>query len=253
MATSEGVSGGDRVARLFDVLELLVTHQAGMSVTEISKRLNMPISSTHNLLQRLVAAEVVVVSEGPRYSVGTRLVRLGIRTVDGLEVGAVARKYLRELARTVNADVYLAVRLGTRVVYVERFPSSRSVAVDIRLGQSLFLHATSVGKLFSAHYPALERKMLASARPELTEHTLTDREDLLAELARIREQGWAASREEALVGVVGLAVPIMDSNDELAAAVHVSALRAQMDDGRLDSAVDLARATARAVEKELGR
>ena len=253
MPASEGVSGGDRVARMFDVLELLVTHQAGMSVTEISKRLNLPISSAHNLLQRLVAADVVVASEGPRYSVGTRLVRLAIRTVDGLEVGAVARKHLRELVRTVNADVYLAVRLGTRVVYVERFPSTRSVAVDIRLGQALFLHATAVGKLFSAHYPQLEKKMLSSPLPELTEHTLTNAEDITAELERIRKNHWATSREESIMGVVGLAVPIMDSNDELVAAIHVSSLRAQMDDERLDFAIEAARDAARAVERELGR
>ncbi len=252
MPPSEGMSG-DRVARLFDVLELLVTHQAGMSVTEVSKRLNLPLSSAHNLLQRLVAADVVVAGEGPRYSVGTRLVRLGIRTVDGLEVGAVARKHLRDLARTVNSDVYLAVRLGTRVVYVERFPSGRSVAVEIRLGQELFLHATAVGKLFSALHPPLEKKMLATPRPKLTAHTLTTRDALLAELVTIRESGWAASREEAILGVVGLAVPILDSNDELTAAVHVSALRAQMDDDQLESAVKSARSAADAIERDLGR
>lgn len=252
MAPSEGMSG-DRVARLFDVLELLVTHQSGMSVTEVSKRLKLPLSSAHNLLQRLVAADVVVASEGPRYSVGTRLVRLAIRTVDGLEVGAVARKHLRELARTLNSDVYLAVRLGTRVVYVERFPSGRPVTVEIRLGQELFLHATAVGKLFSAFHPPLEKKMLASSRPELTAHTLTTSDALRTELESIRERGWAASREEAILGIVGLAVPILDSNDELVAAVHVSALRAQMDDDQLESGVKAARAAADAVEGELGR
>lgn len=250
---SEGVNGSDRVARLFDVLELLVTHQAGMSVTEISRRLHLPISSAHNLLQRLVAADVVVVSDDLRYSVGTRLVRLAIRTVDGLEVGAVARKHLRELARIVNADVYLAVRLGLRVVYVERFASSRPVAVDIKLGQELFLHATAVGKLFSAYYPQLERKMLSSARPALTEYTKTTAEELTVELERIRDDRWSLSSEESIVGVVGFAVPVMSSKDELAAAIHVSALGSQLDDEQLRSAVESAKITARAVERELGR
>ena len=224
-----------------------------MTVTEISKRLQLPLSSTHNLLQRLVAADVVVASEGLRYSVGPRLVRLGIRTVDGLEVGAVARKHLRELARAVNLDVYLAVRLGSRVVYVERFPSGRSVAVEIRLGQELFLHATAAGKLFSAFHAPLEKKMLASPRPKLTEHTLTSPEALRTELEQIRESGWAVSREEAILGIVGLAVPVLDSNDEMTAAVHVSALRAQLDDDQLMFAVKSAHAAAQAVARELGR
>lgn len=224
-----------------------------MSVTEISKRLEMPVSSAHNLLQRLVAADVVVVGDGPRYSVGTRLVRLAIRTVDGLEIGGVARRHLQELARTVGDDVYLAVRLGNRVVYVERVPGTRSVTVDIRLGQALFLHATAVGKLFAAHHPQLERRMLAGERPQLTPHTLTAADDLRAELARVRTQGHSLSVEESILGVVGLATPVLNSNDELTAAVHVSALRAHMDDERILTAVAAAQATSRAIERDLGR
>lgn len=222
-------------------------------MTEISKRLGLPISSAHNLLQRLVAADIVVASEGPRYSVGTRLVRLGIRTVDGLEIGAVARKHLQELARTVGDDVYLAVRLGNRVVYVERVPGTRSVTVDIRLGQALFLHATAVGKLFAAHYPQLEKRMLAVERPQLTPHTLTESNDLRVELAKIRTEHHSVSLEESIVGVVGLATPVMNANDQLVAALHISALRAHMDDDRMFSAVGAAQSASRAIERDLGR
>lgn len=248
-----GGLNGDRVSRQFDVLELLVTHQQGMSVTEISKRLELPISSAHNLLQRLVAADVVVVSAGPRYSVGTRLVRLAIRTVDGLEIGAVARRHLQALARTVGDDVYLAVRLGNRVVYVERVPGTRSVTVDIRLGQALFLHGTAVGKLFAAYHPQLETRMLANERPQLTPHTLTDPDELRAELAKIRTEHHSVSLEESIVGVVGLATPVMNANDELTAALHISALRAHMDDDRMASAVAAAQSASRAIERDLGR
>lgn len=250
--TANAVSG-ERLSRLFDVLELLVTHQQGMSVTEISKRLSLPISSAHNLLQRLVAADVVVASEGPRYSVGTRLVRLGIRTVDGLEIGAVARRHLQDLARSVGDDVYLAVRLGNRVVYVERVPGTRPVTVDIRLGQALFLHATSVGKLFAAAYPQLEKRMMAGERPQLTSHTITDSDELRADLDKIRAQGYAVSLEESIVGIVGLATPIMNASDELTAALHISALRAHMDDARMESAIAAAQTTSTAIERDLGR
>ncbi len=250
--TSNGANG-DRLSRLFDVLELLVTHQQGMSVTEISKRLGLPISSAHNLLQRLVAADVVVVSDGPRYSVGTRLVRLGIRTVDGLEIGTVARRHLQELARSVGDDVYLAVRLGNRVVYIERIQGTRSVTVDIRLGQALFLHATAVGKLFAAHYPQLEKRMLTGALPQLTPATITDPDALRAELAAIRGDQYALSLEESIVGVVGLATPVMNANDEMTAALHISALRAHMDDARMESALEAARTTSKAIERDLGR
>ena len=243
----------DRYARTFDVLELLVGHAGGMTVTEISKRLELPVSSSHNLLQRMVASDVVSVTDDLRYSLGPRAVRLGLRIADGLEVRSIARRHLQELARTTGEDVYLAVRLGRRVTYVDRVPGSRPVTVEIRLGQELFLHATAVGKLFAAHEETLRRVLVSAEHPALTEHTLTGAAELDAELDRIRREGVAVSREEAVVGVVGLAVPVRDANGRLVAAVHISALRAQFTDDVERTLTAAARATAVAMERELGR
>ncbi|WP_160102630.1 IclR family transcriptional regulator domain-containing protein [Rhodococcus sp. T7] len=63
--------------------------------------------------------------------------------------------------------------------------------------QSLFLHATSVGKLSATYDEQLRRRLFSQARPHLTERTLTEPEELEAELEQIRQQGYATSREEA--------------------------------------------------------
>lgn len=251
MAGNEGTR--DRYARTFDVLELLVGHAEGMTVTEISTRLDLPISSSHNLLQRMAASEVVSVTDGPRYALGPRAVRLGIRIADGLEVRGPARRHLQELARSTGEDVYLAMRLGRRITYVERVPGSRPVTVEIRLGQDLYLHATAVGKLFAAHDESLRRRVHSRERPRLTEHTLVEPDELEAEFARIREAGASVSREEAILGVVGIAVPVRDAKGDLAAAVHVSALRPRIDAAAEAELIVAARGTAAAVERELGR
>lgn len=243
----------DRYSRTFDVLDLLVGRSDGMTVTEISKRLGLPISSSHNLLQRMAAVEVVNVTDDLRYSIGPRAVRLGIRIVDSLEVRETARRHLQELARSTGEDIYLAVRLGRRVAYVDRVAGSRPVTVDIRLGQTLFLHATSVGKLFSAFDDTLRRRLFAEPRPALTEHTLVEPAALEAELAGIRERSFAVSREEAITGIVGLAVPIHDAYGDLAAAIHISALRARITPEVERGLLVAASATAAAVERELGR
>lgn len=247
------MSSNDRYARTFDVLELLVGHPDGMTVTEISKRLDLPISSSHNLLQRMVTAEVAAVTEDLRYSLGPRAVRLGIRIVDGLEVRALSRRHLQDLARETGDDIYLAVPLGRRVAYVDRFPGSRPVTVDIRLGQSLYLHATSVGKLFAAHDRQLRRKLFAGERPRLTPHTLTEPDELERELEKIIAQDYAISTEEAIVGVVGLAIPVRADHDAVVAAIHVSALSNTVTSEELETLLAAARATARAIERDLGR
>jgi DNA-binding IclR family transcriptional regulator len=248
-----GVSSNDRYSRTFDVLELLVGRPDGMTVTEISKRLGLPISSSHNLLQRMVTAEVATVTEDLRYSVGPRAVRLGIRIVDGLEVRALSRRHLQELARETGDDIYLAVPFGRRVAYVDRFAGSRPVTVDIRLGQSLFLHATSVGKLFAAHDRQLRRKLFTGERPRLTSHTLTEPAELERELDRIVAQDYAVSSEEAIIGVVGLAVPIRADHGAVVAAIHVSALSNTVTAEEQQNLLTAAQATARTIERDLGR
>lgn len=249
-----GVEGQkDRYARTFDVLELLAGHPEGLTVTEIATRLQLPVSSSHNLLGRMATSEVVSVSDGPRYSLGPRAVRLGIRIADGLEVRALARRHLQELARTTGEDVYLAVRLGRRITYVERVAGSRPVTVEIRLGQDLYLHATAVGKLFAASDDGLRRRLWSRERPRLTEHTLVTPEELTPELDAVREAGVAVSREEAIIGVVGIAVGVHDAHADLVAAVHVSALRPALSDATEAALTAAARACAVAIERDLGR
>ncbi len=224
-----------------------------MTVTEISKRLGLPLSSSHNLLQRMVTAEVVTATEDLRYSLGPRAVRLGIRVVDGLEVRALSRRHLLELARETEEDIYLAVPFGRRVAYVDRFPGSRPVSVDIRLGQSLYLHATSVGKLFAAHDRQLRRRLFSQDRPRLTEHTLTDQNELERELGRILHQDHAISREEAIIGVVGIAVPVRDDHGVVVAAIHISALSNRVTDQQEADLLAAARGAATQIERDLGR
>jgi DNA-binding IclR family transcriptional regulator len=244
------MSSSDRYSRTFDVLELLAGRPGGMTVTEISKRLELPVSSSHNLLQRMVTTEVVSVTEDLRYSLGPRAVRLGIRIVDGVEVRAVARRRLTDLARETGDDVYLAVPFSRHVAYVDRFPGTRPVSVDIRLGQSLFLHATSVGKLFAAYDQQLRRRLFAQARPRLTEHTLTEPAELEIELEQIRRQGYAMSREEAIPGVIGLAVPLR--TDTVIAAIHISALSTQMTQEEESRLLNAAQVAAHQIERNLG-
>lgn len=247
------MSSSDRYSRTFEILELLVGRPDGMTVTEISKDLGLPLSSSHNLLQRMVAAEVVSAADDLRYALGPRAVRLGVRIVDGLEVRTASRRPLQELARETGNDVYLALSLGERVTYVDRFPGSHPVTVEIRLGQSLYLHATSVGKLFAAHDKRLRRRLFARDREALTEHTLTGKEPLERELARVVADGHAVSREEAIPGVVGLAVPLRDDRGEIVAAVHVSTLGNQRTAAQEDELLAAARATAARIERDLGR
>jgi DNA-binding IclR family transcriptional regulator len=242
----------DRFSRTFDVLDLLVLRPDGLRLTEISQTLGAPVSSTHNLLQTMVAAEVATVSEDLRYMIGPRIVRLGIRIINSIEVRSTARRHLEKLAQTVGNDVYLAVKSGNRVVYVDRFVGSQPVTVNIRLGESLALHSTAVGKLFAATVPELQKRVLSRPLARSTAYTITDEADLTRELEKIRDQGFAISREESFDGIVGMAVPVYNDAGDLLAAIHVSSLSAGLSEERVRHVIEEASAVARLIELDLG-
>ncbi|MDX6287034.1 MAG: hypothetical protein QOG53_2519 [Frankiales bacterium] len=243
----------DRFSRIFDVLDLLVGHADGMRLTEIREALGAPLSSTHNLLQTMVAAEVLLVDDDLHYVVGPRAMRLGIRISNSLEIRSAARRHLEKLARVIGNDVYLAVKVGERVVYVDRFVGTHPVSVNVRLGESRALHATAVGKLFSAHEPDLGKRVFSGALPKLTSSTVTDADALSREFMRIRADGFSVSNEEAYEGVVGFAVPVHDAAGSLVAAVHVSAFRATLAREKEQRVIHQATAVARVIEMDLGR
>jgi DNA-binding IclR family transcriptional regulator len=243
----------DRFSRVFDVLELLVGHADGLTLTDISRRLQLPTSSTHNLLQKMVANEMLSVTSDLRYFVGARAVRLSLRITEGLEVRNIARRYLNELSLETGSDVYLGMGLGRKVSYVDRAQGTNSVSVAIRLGQPLYLHATAVGKLYSSYIEAFRAELMSQPKPELTDFTLVDRESLEVECAKIRLQEYAISREEAFLGIIGIAVPVCDAGGNLVAALHLPLLQNNFSDESLTFLLSRAQASAAAIESELGR
>lgn len=242
----------ERYLRTFDILDLLVSHKEGLRLTEIKDALQLPVSSVHNVLQTMVTAEVVVVDEDLRYFVGPRTVSLALRAVHALDVRSLARRPLQQLARDIGDDVYLGLRMGSRVVYADRILSTQRISLDIRLGEPLYLHSTATGKLFAAFDDKLAAQVTGKKLHRLTPNTITDPSALAQEFERIRGQGYSKSQEESSAGVVGYAIPIHNADGQLAAAVHVSVLVARATKSHERSLLSKAQACATQIERLLG-
>jgi DNA-binding IclR family transcriptional regulator len=213
-----------RYMRIFDVIALLLRDKDGQNLTEIKEQLGLPISSLHNMLQTMVTAEVLTMSEDLRYFIGPRVVGIALATVASLDVRTLARRRLQALAKSIGDDVYLAMKIGERIMYVDRWIGTQRVSLDIRLGQPLMLHATATGKLFCAFDDRLCGQALGGPLPKLTANTISDAGKLEAEFKRIRARGYSKSNEEAVDGIVGYAVPVYDVDESIVAAIHASVL-----------------------------
>ena len=124
----------------------------------------------------------------------------------------------------------MSVLDGEDIVYVARVPTARIMAVSINVGTRFPAYATSMGRVLLSR-PARRRARglpRAGRAAPLSPRTLTSRERLRAELAKVRSQGWALVDQELEEGLRSIAAPIRDRNGRTIAAVNLSAHASRM-------------------------
>lgn len=223
MATDDGeLKNPVRTAQTtFSVLEALKELE-GATLTELSDRLDMPKSSTHNYLQTL-EHEGYVVSDGRTYRVGLRFLDLGGFARTRRQLYHVARPEIKTLVEETGELVNLLVEESGRGIFLLREEGADAVNVDSFVGECIALHTTALGKTILAHLPGDRVAEIVDRHglPAKTEQTITNRGELSEELDRIRERGVAFDEEERIRGLCCVAVPIRN-DDRIRGAISVS-------------------------------
>lgn len=181
---------------------LLLEHFAARpglhSLADIQNDLSLPKSSLYMLLRTLVnLGWVETDATGTRYGIGVRALLVGSSYIDGDEVVAAARPTLDRLSDDTTETIHLARMDGTSVVYLATRQSQHYLRPFTRVGRRLPVHSTALGKaLLATHTDEEVRRLLPRRLEAVTQHTITDREQLVEELALVREQGtrWTARR-----------------------------------------------------------
>ncbi|WP_246042655.1 IclR family transcriptional regulator [Streptomyces globosus] len=199
------------------------------SLADIQHDLGLPKSSLYMLLRTLVnLGWVETDATGTRYGIGVRALLVGSSYIDGDEVVAAARPTLDRLSEDTTETIHLARMDGTSVVYLATRQSRHHLRPFTRVGRRLPVHSTALGKaLLAGHSDEEVRALLPRRLEAVTEHTVTDRERLIEELAVVREKGYAEDREENTLGLrcFGVAVPYRTpARDAVSCSVPVARL-----------------------------
>lgn len=200
--------GVQSVDRALDILELLASSPGTLGVTEVARATGLAPGTAHRLLVGLAGRGWVRQDAGRRYGVGLAARRLG-DAASG-QLAASAAPALRAAVEATGETANLAALEGDVMVYVAQSPSPHTLRIFAEVGRRVPLHSTAVGKVVLADMdPARARAVLGTGGlPARTPHTLTEPEDLLRELERVREQGYALDDEEQELGVRCVAVPV---------------------------------------------
>lgn len=211
------------VDRALEIMELL-GRNGWTAVTDLARELSIHKSTAYRLLSTLERHGMVERHAATqRYRLGFGLVRLAGSVRVTADLTRAAHPVCERLSRAVDEAVNLAVLEGSSVVNIDQADLSSSVIGVNWVGQHTALHGTSSGKVFLAHLPEADRRaLLAAPRERFTGRTLVDAGDLLAELERVRELGYATALEELEEGLHAVAAPIRAADGAVRAAISVS-------------------------------
>lgn len=201
----------------------------GAGVSELADRLDKPTSTIHDHLRTLEDEQYLINNDGT-YRVGARFLELGEQVRNRMKVYNVARPEVEDLAEKTGEHANMMIEEHGLGVFLYKARGSDAVELDTHGGMRVPLQTTALGKTILAHRPREEVEAILDryGLPEITEKTISDREELFEILEDIRERGYAFDDEERVDGMRCVAAPITDSDDRAIAAVSVSGPKSRM-------------------------
>lgn len=210
--------------RTFRILDALAAADAPLGATEVSSRLRLHKSTIHRLLVVLEQQRFIRRTSDGRYSLGTKLIEMGSRAMDQLDLGEHAIPYLRRLAEQTGETAHISVLSGTEMTSIAHVPGRWTLTTPSTVGRRTQIYCTSMGKALLAFLPD-ERIELLMRQLEMvarTRRTLTSPSGLRAELARVRRRGYAIDNEEAEEGLRCIGAPVRDYTGGVVASLSIA-------------------------------
>lgn len=205
--------------RAFDILAVFKPNDhAVLTLAEITRRVNLPKTTTHRLLGAL-ARNGAIERTPTGYRLGILLFELGTRVPWESSLREAALPFMQDLYQATHQTINLAVLDSTEVVYVERIRGHQfPPKLASRVGGRLCAHSTALGKALLAFSPGTTQELLRKAPlRKFTPYTITTAERLMSELAEVHETKVAFDRAENALGTYCVATPVLVAGRAVAA------------------------------------
>jgi IclR family pca regulon transcriptional regulator len=223
------------------------------TLSDVARTTGLSRAAARRFLLTLERLGYVVQQHG-RFGLTPQVLELGYSYLSSLTLPEVAQPHLARLVERVHESSSVSVLDGADVVYVARVPTRRIMTVSINVGTRFPAHATSMGRVLLAGLePASRAAVLDGVAFEpITAATITAREELEAELARVERAGYAIVDQELEIGLRSIAAPIHDPAGAVVAAINLSVHAASMTASEMrERLLPPLRETASAIERDL--
>ncbi|MDR2018774.1 MAG: IclR family transcriptional regulator [Syntrophobacterales bacterium] len=242
--------------RALQILNTFDTEKENLTLAQISSILTLPRATVLRLCSTLVKYSFLKQDpETKRYSLGIRLFELGSIVYNSFSLRRIASPHLSQLKMKVGTTVFLGTLNNDELLYMDKKEDPKNpVRFTSAIGRRRPPYWGMLGPAILAHQSDSEiDRILDKHRLEPTaKKSFVNKEEFVAWLRQIREQGFAIDDERAMDGISGVAAPIRDASGRVFAAVGIAFISSSLDSKGVDRIVKEATATANNISRELG-
>lgn len=204
------------------MLDLFTEHRVEWTVTEVSRALDLPFSTTQRILRSLEQSTILERTASRSYRLGSGAIDLGRRARASFDVRATFLPAMEQLWRETDETVTLTIldsrRVGARCI--DRIEGGYPLKLSPELETTSPLHAGASAKVLLAHVDdAIFDHVVAGPLTHSAVNTIVDPQRLREEMALIRDVGWSFDDQELIDGAWSIAAPIIDASGTLVASL----------------------------------
>ena len=242
------------VLKAIDVMNVFSPAEPCLTLALISERLQMPKSTTHNLLNTLASRGFIEKLNDDNYALGTAVISLTQASRVNAELRDRAAPLLRELADVTKESIYLTYLDGDYVLYIYAIETSDRLLARSAVGDRVHPHCTGVGKAMMAALPQrhIEEIVARTGLPRFTENTITDLEALQNVLTETRARGYSIDNQEHEQGTYCIGAVIRDSHGKAIGACSISGSDPDIIDKRASALSSSLLYTAQEISRRMG-
>ncbi len=247
------------VHKTFAVLDYFTVEKPEWGVTELAKEIGTNKSTVFRFLAQMQAIGILDKNDqSERYRLGLKLFELGNRVQLRTAFVEKTHPQLVSVAKSITETVHIAVLKNSQVFYIDKVESPQGLKISSHIGSYLPAYATALGKVLLAFLPEEEQNknlnyIFDKNRPiAFTKKTITDKAKMKTELAKIKKKQYAIDREESEVGLICVAIPIFNQNEEVVASLSASGPANRFKEAEVKNYVATLKKGALAIQKEIG-
>lgn len=238
------------VYKAFAVLQEVAKAPGSLGVSDLSRSLNINKSTVFGVTQALLDIGALRQDgSSKKFRLGPTLIQLGNQSLAGISLRSLARPFMLKLAEDFEQTVFLGRFDEYGITIIEKAESPVELKVSAPVGARIPFFAGAAAKSFLASLDEHQQRRILQERtiPRFTDKSITDEEEYLEELKRVRAVGFATDFEEYIHGVHAVSVPLLDARGWLVAAIWIVGFSTSFPEEKMLRAAEAAKAAIKEI------